>query len=126
MSTLDGMGIPRSDSRPSATPFHRVVLGMEEVTLRKIDLPITFGTTSNFRKAMLTFEEVGFPGTYHVILGRLAYAKFMAAPNYTYLKLEMPGPKGVITINTEFQHAYEHYKNPLIHDEIPMMFLISS
>jgi hypothetical protein len=53
---------------------------MEEVTLRKIDLPITFGTTSNFRKEMLTFEEVGFPGTYHVILGRLAYAKFMAAP----------------------------------------------
>jgi hypothetical protein len=26
---------------------------------------------------------VGFSGTYHVILGRLAYTKFMAVPNYT-------------------------------------------
>jgi hypothetical protein len=44
---------------------------------------------------------------YHAILGRPTYAKFMAVPNYTYLKLKMPGPKGVITINTTFQHAYE-------------------
>jgi hypothetical protein len=26
---------------------------------------------------------VGFPRTYHAILGRLAYAKFIAVPNYT-------------------------------------------
>ena len=31
----------------------------------------------------------------------------MAVPNYTYLKLKMPGPGGVITIGTSFQHAYE-------------------
>ena len=31
----------------------------------------------------------------------------MAVPNYTYLKLKMPGPHGVITIGTSFQHAYE-------------------
>jgi len=31
----------------------------------------------------------------------------MAIPNYTYLKLKMPGPCGVITISTSFQHAYE-------------------
>jgi hypothetical protein len=29
---------------------------------------------------------VGFPGTYHAILGRPTYVKFMAVPNYTYLK----------------------------------------
>ena len=33
--------------------------------------------------------------------------KFMAVPNYTYLKLKMPGPCGVITIGTSFQRAYE-------------------
>ena len=33
--------------------------------------------------------------------------KFMAIPNYTYLKLKMPGPGGVITVSTSFQHAYE-------------------
>ena len=31
----------------------------------------------------------------------------MAIPNYTYLKLKMLGPRGVITIGTSFQHAYE-------------------
>ena len=55
----------------------------------------------------LTFEVAGFHGTYHAILARPCYAKFMAVPNYTYLKLKMPGPCRVITIGTSFQHAYE-------------------
>ena len=55
----------------------------------------------------LTFEVVGFPRTFHAILGQPCYAKFMAVPNYTYLKLKMPGPHGVITIGTSFQRAYE-------------------
>jgi hypothetical protein len=28
--------------------------------------------------------------------------KFMAIPNYTYLKLKMPGPNGVITVRTTY------------------------
>ena len=56
---------------------------------------------------VVTFEVVGFHGTYHAILGRPCFAKFMAVPNYTYLKLKMPGPCGVITIDTSFQRAYE-------------------
>ena len=31
----------------------------------------------------------------------------MAVPNYTYLKLKMLGPHGVITVGTSFQRAYE-------------------
>ena len=31
----------------------------------------------------------------------------MAVPNYTYLKLKMPGSYGVITVGTSFQRAYE-------------------
>ncbi|XP_066334396.1 uncharacterized protein [Miscanthus floridulus] len=31
----------------------------------------------------------------------------MAVPNYTYLKLKMPGPGGDNTIGTSFQRAYE-------------------
>ena len=57
---------------------------------------------------------VDFPGSYHAILGRPCYAKFMAIPNYTYLKLKMPGPNGVITMGSTFSHAYtcdrEHYE----------------
>jgi len=29
----------------------------------------------------------------------------MVIPNYTYLKLKMPGPNGIITISTMSQHA---------------------
>ena len=31
----------------------------------------------------------------------------MAVPNYTYLKLKMLGPRGVITVDTSFRRAYE-------------------
>jgi hypothetical protein len=31
----------------------------------------------------------------------------MVVPNYTYLKLKMPGPKGVITVGPTYRHAYE-------------------
>jgi hypothetical protein len=78
-------------------PFHGVAPGQRIQPLGQIDLPVWFGTPDNFRKETLTFEVVGFRGAYHAILGRPCYAKFMAVPNYTYLKMKMPGPKGVIT-----------------------------
>jgi hypothetical protein len=31
----------------------------------------------------------------------------MAVPNYTYLKLKMPGPNGIITVGSTYRHAYE-------------------
>ena len=38
----------------------------------------------------------------------------MAIPNYTYLKLKMPGPNGVIIVSSAFSHAFafdrEHYE----------------
>jgi hypothetical protein len=106
-STLDDMGIPQSVLRPSMAPFHVVVLGIEALPLGQINLPITFGDVRNFRTKTLTFEVVGFSGTYHAILGRPAYAKFMVVPNYTYLKLKIPGPRGIITVGPTYQRAYE-------------------
>ena len=57
---------------------------------------------------------VDFLGSYHAILGRSCYAKFMAIPNYTYLELKMPGLNSVITVGSTFLHAYtcdrEHYE----------------
>ena len=64
--------------------------------------PVTFGNQTNYRTKALTFEVVGFHGTYHAILGRPCYAKFMAIPNYTYLKLKMSGPRGIIIVDTSF------------------------
>jgi hypothetical protein len=31
----------------------------------------------------------------------------MAVPNYTYLKLKMTGPNGVVTVGPTYRHAYE-------------------
>ena len=100
--TLDAMGISRSRIRPTGAPFHGIIPGKRAMPLGKIDLPITFGDPSNYRMETLTFEVVGFHGTYHAILGRPCYAKFMAVLNYTYLKLKMPRPCGVITIGSSF------------------------
>ena len=77
------------------------------VPLGQIDLSVTFGDPTNYRTETLTFEVVEFHRTYHAILGHPCYAKFMAVPNYTYLKLKMLGPSRVITISTSFKRAYE-------------------
>jgi hypothetical protein len=105
--TLRLLGVDLSTIRASAAPFHGIVPGKRVLPLGQLDLPICFGTPSNFRKETLTFEVVGFRGTYHAVLGRPCSAKFMVVPNYTYLKLKMPGPKGTITIGSTYRHAYE-------------------
>ncbi|XP_039803739.1 uncharacterized protein LOC120667811 [Panicum virgatum] len=71
-----------------------------------IDLPVTFGNRANYCTEILTFKVVDWKGAYHAILERPAYAKFMAMPNYTYLKLKLPGPNGAITVSGSFEQAY--------------------
>jgi hypothetical protein len=105
--TLGLLGVDLSMIRAGAAPFHGIVPGKRVLPLGQLDLPVCFGTPSNFRKETLTFEVVGFQGTYHAVLGRPCYAKFMVVPNYTYLKLKMPGPKGTITVGSTYRHAYE-------------------
>jgi hypothetical protein len=94
--------------RPSTTPFHGVAPGKCVQPVGQIDLPVWFGTPDNFRKETLTFEVVGFRGAYHAIFGRPCYAKFMAVPNYTYLKMKMSGLKGVITVDSSIEHAFDY------------------
>ena len=50
---------------------------------------MTFEGRANFHMEMLTFKIMDFLGTYHAILGRPCYTKFMAVPSYTYLKLKI-------------------------------------
>jgi hypothetical protein len=103
----DAVGISWARIRPTGAPFHGIVPRKQAKPLWQINLPITFGNLAKYRMEALTFEVVGFYGTYHTILGRPCYVKFMAIANYTYLKLKMLGLCGVITINTSFQRAYE-------------------
>jgi hypothetical protein len=105
--TLGLLRIDLSLVRASAAPFHGIIPRKRVQPLGQLDLPVCFGTPSNFRRETLMFEVVGFRGTYHAVLGRPCYAKFMAVPNYTYLKLKMSGPNGVITVGPTYRHAYE-------------------
>jgi hypothetical protein len=114
VDTVDTMCIPWSEPCPMSSPFHNMILGVQAYPLRQINLPITFGDRANFRSEVPTFNVVDFLGSYHAILGRPCYAKFMAVPNYTYLKLKMPGPNGIITVGSTFSHAFlcdrKHYE----------------
>jgi hypothetical protein len=105
--TLGLLQINLSSIWAGVAPFHGIIPGKRVQPLGQLDLPICFGAPSNFRKETFTFEVVGFRGTYHAVLGRPCYAKFMAIPNYTYLKLKMPGPNGVITVGPMYRQAYE-------------------
>ena len=107
LETLDLLGINRAQLQPRAGGFHGVVPGKKALSVGQIDVPVCFGTAANFRKETLTFEVVGFRGTYHAIIRRPGDAKIMAIPNYSYLKLKMPGPKGVITVSSSYKHMYE-------------------
>jgi hypothetical protein len=105
--TLGLLEIDLSTIRAGAAPFHGIIPGKRVQPLGQLDLLVCFRTPSNFRRETLMFEVVGFRGTYHAVLGRPCYAKFMVVPNYTYLKLKMSGPNGVTTVGSTYQHAYE-------------------
>jgi hypothetical protein len=105
--TLRLTGIGLNLLRPSTTPFHGVAPGKRVQPLGQIDLPVWFGTPDNFLKETLTFEVVGFRGACHDILGHPCYAKFMEVSDYNYLKMKMPGPKGVITVGSSIEHAFD-------------------
>ena len=108
--TLKGMSIPMSKLSESNMSFHGVIPGKKAQSLGQITLDVVFGDSKNYRKEKLTFEVVNFKSAYHAILGRPAYACFMARPCYVYLKLKMPGPRGVITVTGNRQKAEECFQ----------------
>ena len=114
VDTLNAMRIPWSELRLVSSPFHGVIPGTQAYPLGQINLSVTFGNRANFHSEVLTFEVVDFPGSYHAILGWPCYTKFMAIPNYTYLKLKMPGPNDVIAVSSAFLHTFtcdcEHFE----------------
>jgi hypothetical protein len=58
--TLGLLQIDLSTIRAGAAPFHGIIPGKRVQPLEQLDLPVCFGTPSNFRKETLTFEVVGF------------------------------------------------------------------
>jgi hypothetical protein len=58
--TLGLLRIDLSSVRAGATPFHGIIPEKRVQPLGQLDLPVCFGTPSNFRRETLTFEVVGF------------------------------------------------------------------
>ena len=93
------MAIDPSRIKPTKTTFKGVIRGVEANCTGSVTLQVVFGSPDNFRSEELIFDVVPFRSGYHALLGRTAFSKFNAVPHYAYLKLKMPGPRGVITVN---------------------------
>ncbi|KAK1626161.1 hypothetical protein QYE76_000476 [Lolium multiflorum] len=100
--TLRKMSISLANLKPTDTRFHGITPEKPSYPLGKINLDVQFGSRENYGIENLEFEVVDFPSQYHALLGRPAYARFMAVPHYTYLLWRLPGPKGPITIKGSF------------------------
>jgi hypothetical protein len=58
--TLRLLRVDLSSVRAGAVPFHGIIRGNRVQPLGRLDLPVCFGTPSNFQRETLTFEVVGF------------------------------------------------------------------
>src|SRR3954468_2096823 len=101
------MALTQKQLQHSHTVFHGIVPGKSARPIGKIYLEAAFGNAENFRSEIIPFEVVNLESPYHPILGRPAYAKFMARPCYVYLKLKMSGPYGPITVEGSRSRATE-------------------
>ena len=103
--TVHKMGIDPSRIKQSNTTFKGVITGVEARCIGSLTLEVVFGSPDNFRSKELIFGIALFRSGYHALLGRTAFARFNAVLHYAYLKLKMPGPCGVITINGNMDHS---------------------
>nr|CAE02548.1 OSJNBb0069N01.14 [Oryza sativa Japonica Group] len=91
-ATFDALKAPGMKLQPSlpiigVTPGHRWPLG-------HVELPLTFGDSTNFRTERIDFDVADLNLPYNAVLGRPSLVKFMAA----YLQMKMPGPSDPITV----------------------------
>jgi hypothetical protein len=89
-------------------PFYCIVPRRAAMLLGQITLPVTFGTTANFRTKFIKFEVANFDSSYHAIFGCPALAKFKVVPCYPYLLLKMPGPKGILSFQGDLKPSYDY------------------
>jgi hypothetical protein len=99
------LGIKEYMLEPSQTTFHGIVSGLSCAPMGKIQIDVMFGNQDNCRVENLKFEVVDLDSPYHALLGRPALAKFMASTHVAYLKMKIPGPKGVITIIGDYKRS---------------------
>jgi hypothetical protein len=105
--TMQKLGITKAQLQPSRTTFPGIVSGHSCSPIGKIQLDVLFGAKENFRREPIWFEVVNLSSPYHALLGHPALTKFMAVPHYAYLKMKMPGPRGIITVAGCYKRSME-------------------
>ena len=103
--TICKMGIDPSRISQSGTTFKGVIPGAEAHCSGSLTLEAVFGSPDNFRSEKLTFDIAPFRSGYQALLGKTAFARFNAVPHYASLKLKMPGPRGIITVNGNIERS---------------------
>ncbi|KAM3330474.1 hypothetical protein ACQJBY_026999 [Aegilops geniculata] len=101
------LGLEAKDLEPTRTVFHGSVPGLSCSPIGRVRLDVLFGDSSHFRREPIWFEVVDLSSAYHALLGRPVLAKFMAVPHYAYLKIKLPGPKGLITVTGDYRKSIE-------------------
>jgi hypothetical protein len=108
LDTFEGLGLIRDQLQSIPHPFYGVVSGKQSIPLGRVTLSVNFGDASNYHTEMLSFEVVDFSRPYHIILGWPCYVKVMNIPSYAYLKLKIPGPIVIITMEAKAQRALDY------------------
>jgi hypothetical protein len=106
-SSMEKLGIPVAQLNLSRLTFHGVVPGHSCTPMGRVQLEVFFKEKGNNRREPIWFEVVDISSPYHALLGRPALAKFMAVPYYAYLKMKLPGPRGVTTISGCYRKSME-------------------
>ena len=99
------MGIDPTKISHSNTTFKGVTPGPEAHCTGSLLLEVIFGFPDNFRIENLTFHIAPFQSGYQALLEREAFARFNAILHYASLKLKMPGPRGIITVNGNIERS---------------------
>jgi hypothetical protein len=102
-SSMEKLGIPVAQLKPSRLTFHGVVPGHSCTPMERVQLEVFFGEKGNGHHERIWFEVVDISSPYHALLGRPDLANFMAVPHYAYLKMKLPGPRGVIIVSGCFR-----------------------
>jgi hypothetical protein len=104
-SSMEKLGIPLAQLKLSWLTFHGIMPGHSCTPMGRVQLEVLFGEKGNSRREPIWFEVVDISSPYHALLGRPALAKFMAVPYYTYLKMKLLRPRGVIPVSGSFKKS---------------------
>jgi hypothetical protein len=106
-TSMEKLGISAIQLKPTKLTFHGIVPRHSCTPMGRIQLEVMFREKENFCREPIWFEVVDHNSPYHALLGRPALAKFMVVPHYAYLKMKLPGPRGVITITRCYKKSME-------------------